>query len=85
MPKVAELDRVNMRVPRGTKKVIEQAASLSGMTVTSFMVDSAYLEALRRIETHQRIILNAEQSAELRDMLDKPAAFNEGIARAFRE
>lgn len=85
MPKAAELDRVNMRVPRRTKKVIEEAASLSGMTMTSFMLDSAYLEALRRIETHQRIVLNSEQSTELREMLDNPASFNEGVARAFRE
>lgn len=73
--KVAKRGRLVARVSSADKAVITKAASLAGQSVGSFVVAQARKAALETLETHDRILLNAEQSRRFVEaLLAKPAA-----------
>jgi uncharacterized protein (DUF1778 family) len=66
---VAKSGRLVARVSSADKAVIMKAASLAGQSVGSFVV------AQETLETHDRVVLNAEQSRRFVEaLLAKPAA-----------
>jgi len=65
----AKTDRIDVRLPGDTKRVIERAASLIGTTTSDFITMKAYEAAQRVVEGHDRWILNTEQSKAFVDAL----------------
>ena len=77
--------RLEARVSARQKSLFQQAAALSGRTLSEFVVDSAQEEATRVIEAHETIRLtHAEQEAFVTALLNPPAP-NERLQRAARE
>lgn len=73
--KVAKSGRLVARVSSADKAVIMKAASLAGQSVGSFVVAQARKAALETLESHDRVVLNAEQSRRFVEaLLAKPAA-----------
>jgi uncharacterized protein (DUF1778 family) len=63
------------RVSDADKVIIAKAAALAGQSVGSFVVAQARKAALETLETHDRILLSAEQSRCFVDaLLAKPSA-----------
>ena len=74
--------RLEARVSAAQKSLLQQAAALSGRTLSEFVVASAQEAAARVIEEHETIRLSrAEQLAFVSALLDPPAP-NERLQRA---
>ena len=71
--------RLEFRVPGDLKKLIEDAASLQGVSVSDFLAASAHREAMKTIQEHEMIRLNREESARFVDTLLNPPAPNEAL------
>lgn len=68
------IDRINLRATREAKQIIEQAAALTGTTLSAFMLQQSYEKALSLIEQHQRITLSEKGTETL---LENPNSTNE--------
>ncbi|HWX41763.1 MAG TPA: DUF1778 domain-containing protein [Blastocatellia bacterium] len=65
--------RLEMRLERRAKTLIERAASLTGQTVTDFAVSNLVDSALATIERHQRLVLSDRDRDLFLQALDRPA------------
>jgi len=68
----ARVARIEARVDRQKKKVIERAATLAGRTFSEFVVSSAHAEATRVIEAHTRMNLSERDQAAFASALINP-------------
>jgi uncharacterized protein (DUF1778 family) len=78
-------DRINLRLKRSTKQVLERAASFEGKTVSNFILTSALARAEETIHEHELMSLNARDSEAFFNALSKPVRFNKKLAVAFEE
>jgi uncharacterized protein (DUF1778 family) len=85
-PRVAKrapkVDRIEARLPRETKIVIEHAAQLEGVSASDFVVTHAHEAARTVISEHERWRLDRLQSAAFVDALLNPPEPNEALRRA---
>jgi uncharacterized protein (DUF1778 family) len=73
--KIARSGRLVARVSGEDKAIIVKAAALAGQSVGSFVVSQARKAALETLDTHDRVVLNAEQSRRFVEaLLATPAA-----------
>ena len=75
MPNLAT-ERINLRAPTEAKKVIEQAASLSAISVSSFILEHAYQAAKQLMSEHERIALTNTERDKFLAVLDNPPSPN---------
>jgi uncharacterized protein (DUF1778 family) len=69
----AKSERLNARLTPQAKELVQEAAALSGRSVTDFVSEAAQEKALATIRDHRMWTLNAEQSlAFARAVLDPP-------------
>jgi uncharacterized protein (DUF1778 family) len=76
--------RLSMRVDEATKAILEQAASLEGLSVTSFVLRQATLGARSVISEHDRLVLSDRDRDTFVALLDNPPAPTEALRRAAR-
>lgn len=77
-------ERINLRLQRNAKRVIERAASLEGKTVSSFILSSALARAEKTIHEHEVLVLNKRDSEALFNALAKPIKFNDALSNALK-
>lgn len=81
----AKSGRLVARVSSADKALIAKAAALAGQSVGSFVVSQARKAAVETLETHDRVVLNAEQSRRfVESLLAKPAAPTKRMFEAMR-
>jgi uncharacterized protein (DUF1778 family) len=81
MPTVNDLkdERIEFRVSSEMKTLIQQAASLQGVSTSDFLAATAYREAKKTIDEHEVIRLSREESERFVDLLLNPPAPNEAL------
>jgi uncharacterized protein (DUF1778 family) len=79
------VERVQFRVDRPTKRLIERAAALSNMTVSGFVVASALSEASRLVAERERLTLSERDWAVFAEALAKPPQPSAALKAAFAE
>lgn len=87
-PEATRDARLEARVSAAQKSLLQQAAALSGRTLSEFVVASAQDAARRVIAEHEAICLSREeQSAFVQALLKppKPNARLERAAKAYRQ
>ena len=72
-------------MPGHIKQTIEEAATLGGISVTQFLVRSAYESAKRQLAEEHIIQLDRENSAAFVAALDAPLAPNEALIAFVKE
>lgn len=80
--------RLEARVSRIQKDLLQRAASLSGRTLSEFVVASAQEAATRVIQEHESMQLSrAEQTAFVKALLEPaaPSARLKAAARAYKQ
>lgn len=82
---VSENERINLRLKRASKHLIERAARFEGKTVSSFVLSSALASAEHTIQQHQTLSLGQQDAQRFLDALEKPPVFNEAMNRAIEE
>lgn len=65
-------ERMNFRTKPRIKKIIQQAAALSGVDDSVFTMNAAYQSALQTIAAHERTVLQAPDQAAFFEALDNP-------------
>ena len=80
----ARRERLEARVSREQKDLLERAAALEGRSLTDFVVASAQAAALETIQRHEVIALTARDSLAFTLALANPPAPNERLRAAAR-
>ena len=74
--------RLNIRTKASIKAAIEKAAELSGMDLSTFTTNAAFLRAQDVIAAHERTLLAPVDHAAFFDALERPAAPKEKLLAA---
>ena len=82
MTTATQTARLDIRLDRERKGLIEQAARLSGQSVSVFTVTSAVREARRAIEQFGTLTLSDDDRIAFLDALDNPPKPNARLKRA---
>jgi uncharacterized protein (DUF1778 family) len=80
--RVAKQERIEARLSPEAKSLIEDAAELSGMSVSDFLVSRAQVAAREVVSEHERWVLTRQQSRALLNALVNPPAANDALNRA---
>lgn len=86
--RIVKAERLDTRLSADRKAVIQRAANLSGVSLTNFVVESAYERAEETIRRHEVMTLTARDSVAFVEALLNPPAPNERLlaaARRYRE
>lgn len=70
---------ITMRVSRGTRELIDSAASAQGKTRTEFVIESARTNAIDVLFDQRLFTLDAEQSDAIAEMLANPPPPNDAL------
>lgn len=73
------IERINLRASSEAKRIIEQAASLTGTTLSAFMLQQSYEKALSLIAQQQTILVNAKEWEMLSNSLENPPQANDEL------
>lgn len=78
-------ERINLRLRRHAKQMLERAASFEGKSVSNFILSSALAHAEKTIQDHEVMTLNARDSEAFFNALAKPVQFNKSLTDALEE
>jgi uncharacterized protein (DUF1778 family) len=78
-------DRINLRLEKKVKDILERAAGFEGKTVSSFIINSALEQAEKTIQDYETMTLNAEYSKTFLEALSAPVNFNSRLKEAMEE
>ena len=78
-------ERLDFRVTAEFKKLVTQAASLSGTSVTAYMMEVVRERAAETIERHGQLVLNNAARDQFLDALARPPAPNEALQSAAKK
>ncbi len=79
----ARMSRLDIRTTQKAKQMIEDAANIAGVTMSSFVLESAVQRASQVIEESRRISLNRQESERFFDLIDNPPEPGENLKRLF--
>ncbi|MEC5344392.1 DUF1778 domain-containing protein [Brenneria populi] len=74
--------RIDLRLTDDDKSMIEEAAAISNLTMTQFMVNSASQRAAEIIQQHRRLLLNEESWSLVMEAIANPQAPNDKLKQA---
>ena len=69
-------ERISLRTTAEAKHIMEQAARLTGTTLSAFMIQNAYERALDLLAQHRAIQLDAAQWQQLQRLIEAQPAAN---------
>ena len=77
------MSRLDIRTTEQAKQAIEDAANIIGVTMSSFVLESAIERASLIIESNRKIRLNREESERFFDLIENPPKPGENLRRLF--
>ena len=77
-----EKARINIRLTQEIKAMIEEAASITGMSLTDFLVSSAKEKAEQAVEQHNSFLASQRDRELFFDALMDPAEPNDRLKAA---
>lgn len=76
-------DRINLRITREAKELMEQAAALQGMSLTQFIITAAAARAREVIDQYQSVRISDRQSAEFIEQVMRPLPPQHALVELF--
>jgi len=76
-------ERVQVRINKDAKRMLQRAAALANMTVSAFVVNSALDAASRLISERERLVLEEEDWEVFMEALANPPEPNQALKEAF--
>lgn len=76
-------ERIQLRTTPQTKAMLEQASQQLGVSVSYFILDSAYRRAAQTIKETSQIILSADEWQRAIELLDAPSKPNHAMQGLF--
>ncbi len=77
-------ERISIRTTSQTKKVIEQASQMVGVSMNSFIMDNAYQKALDLLESQRSIKLTSDEWDRAIEILNNPPEPNDKMTALFK-
>lgn len=74
-------ERINIRSTKDAKNVIEQAANLLGLSVSSFMMQASFERATDLLKSNQELKVNNADRDMLMHLLDNPRPANDEMKK----
>lgn len=74
-------ERINVRSTVDAKNVIEQAANLLGLSVSSFMIQSSFERAKELLKSHHELKVNNADRDMLMNFLENPRPANDEMKK----
>lgn len=74
-------ERLNVRATAEAKNLIEQAANLLGLSVSSFILQSSFDRAQDLLRSNYNLIVNHADQNMLMDLLEHPRQVNEEMKK----
>lgn len=84
MATAVKKERIDLRLTNDDKALIENAAALSNLTISQFMLASASQRAEEVIEEHRRLTLNEKSWSLVMEAISNPPAPNTRLKNAAR-
>jgi uncharacterized protein (DUF1778 family) len=75
-------DRINFRLDRAKKRVIERAAAIKGVSLTNFAVMTLFREASEVVKNEQSLVLSDRDRDAFLAALDNPPRPSPRLLRA---
>lgn len=82
--RVSGIERFEARISSDKKNILKNAAALSGRTLTDFVIQAAYEEAVRLIQEHQQLHLSATDSHVFVQALLNPPSPSSRLLKAVK-
>ena len=76
--------RLNIRVDRNARKLLDRAAGYARLSVSEFVLSRAVASAREVVQAQESIMLSPAQFEAFLAVLDRPAKPNAALKRAFR-
>jgi len=76
-------ERMHFRTKRHIKRMIQQAAAMSGVDDSAFAMNAAYQSAMQIIAAHERTVLQPVDHAAFFAALDNPPEATDRLKAAF--
>lgn len=74
-------ERINVRATADAKNVIEQAANLLGLSVSSFMMQSSFERAQDLLKSNHELKINNADRDMLMNLLENPRPANDEMKK----
>ena len=81
MYKLVATERINVRSTVDAKNVIEQAANLLGLSVSSFMIQSSFERAKELLKSNHELKVNNADRDMLMNLLENPRPANDEMKK----
>lgn len=79
------IERFDIRLPAATKQMLQQAAEITGCSLTALVLNAATDKAREIIHTHKTFTLNNQEWDELLAALESDAEPNDKLKAAFQD
>ncbi len=76
--------RIELNTKKDVKEIIEKAAAISGMAVSSFIISHCFPKAREIVDQERRIVINEEAANQFLEILDNPPEPNEKLINLFK-
>lgn len=76
--------RVDFRVSAEQKELLERAASLKGLSVSSYLLSNSIEAATKDIESHEKLVLSDNDRDLFLSLMENPPEPNQALKSAMR-
>ena len=82
--KKAKKSRLDLRVSLREKELLERAASLKGISVSSYLLSNSIQAATKDIESHEKLVLSDNDRDLFLSLMENPPEPNQALKSAMR-
>ncbi|MEM9922198.1 MAG: DUF1778 domain-containing protein [Cyanobacteria bacterium P01_D01_bin.50] len=82
--KKAKQSRVDLRVSQQQKELLERAASLRGLSLSSYLLSNGIEAAIKDIESHEKLVLSDNDRDLFLSLMENPPEPNQALKSAMR-
>ena len=80
----AKKSRVDFRIDQDQKELLERAASLKGLSLSSYLLSNSIEAAIKDIESHEKLVLSDNDRDLFLSLMENPPEPNEALKSAMR-
>jgi uncharacterized protein (DUF1778 family) len=85
MPTITRTEKLDLRLTRSAKRVLQSAATAARRSVSEFVLESALARAEETLPDRQRFGLDADRWAAFQTALDAPARSNPRLKKLLQK
>ena len=81
----ARMERIDLRTSANTKRLIVKASALAGVSISTFMVNSAQERAQQMLAQHEALTLSSQDWDKFVSVIDNPPPPNQRLKAAMKK